>query len=121
MKQLNPQMIERVVQRFQSLGDGNRIRLLLRLQAGPCNVTTLTEALGVAQASVSKHLAVLRQAGLVEVQRRGTQAFYRVRDDSIFELCAIVCEGIVRQARQEQADLGLDERPPPRRRRVAVV
>jgi DNA-binding transcriptional ArsR family regulator len=121
MKQMNSQMIERVVQRFQAMADPNRIRLLLKLQGGPCNVTALTAALGVAQASVSKHLAVLRQVGLVEVERRGTQAFYQVRDDSIFGLCAIVCDGVMRQARQEQADLGLDERPSPRRRRASVV
>lgn len=103
----NSDIIPKVVERLAALADENRIRLLLRLRAGACNVSGLTEAMGISQASVSKHLGVLRQVGLVAVERAGNQAIYRVRDESVFELCGLVCDGVVRHLREEHAVLGL--------------
>jgi DNA-binding transcriptional ArsR family regulator len=102
---LRDPLIPKVVQRLRALADERRIRLLLRLGESPADVATLTDFLDIAQASVSKHLAVLRQAGLVEVERRGTRAVYRVRDQSIFDLCRIVCDGVLRFAHEEHAAL----------------
>jgi len=99
------ELIPKVVERMRALADENRIRLLLRLQATPANVTTLTAELGIAQASVSKHLAILKQVGLVEAARHGTQAVYRVRDQSVFDLCRLVCDGVVRFVEEEHAAL----------------
>src|SRR5689334_13575993 len=104
---LQPEMIPKVVDRLKALADENRIRLLLRLRDAPANVTALTAELGIAQASVSKHLAVLKQAGLVEAQRAGAQVVYRVRDESIFDLCNIVCDGVARFIQAEHAALQL--------------
>jgi len=104
-------MIGRVVERLRALADENRIRLLLRLKSSPANVSTLTQDLGIAQASVSKHLAILRQVGIVEVERKGTQAFYRVRDETIFGLCEIVCNGVIRYVEEEHAALTLPTTP----------
>lgn len=109
---MGDQMIGRVVERLRALADETRVRLLLRLKRGECNVTALSEELGVAQASVSKHLNVLRQSGLVAVRREGTQAIYGIRDKSVFELCKLVCDGVVRHAREEHAALGLADREP---------
>ncbi len=102
-----PELISKVVERFQALAEGNRIRLLLQLRAGECNVRTLTRRLGLAQASVSKHLAVLKRAGLVEARREGTQAIYRIHDASIYGLCRQVCDGVLRHLRNEQDVLRL--------------
>lgn len=111
--ELKPHMISRVVERLAALADESRIRLLLRLREGQANVSELTAALGIAQASVSKHLAVLRRAGLVDCQRRGTQSFFFIRDDSVFDMCRIVCDGVMRQVREEHAALGLGKRKRP--------
>ena len=105
--QVPSELIPRVVTRLKALADENRIRLLLLLKQGPANVSTLTGKLGIAQASVSKHLSILRHAGLLDVQRRGTQAVYSIRDQSIFDLCRIVCEGVVRFVDEEHAALNL--------------
>ena len=96
------QMLSRVADRLRALADENRLRLLLRLKDGPCNVSTLTRDLGIAQASVSKHLAILKQAGLVRAQRIGTQAVYRVHDPSVYAMCKLVCRGVVRHAREQR-------------------
>jgi DNA-binding transcriptional ArsR family regulator len=104
---LSPHLVSKVAERLRALADENRLRLLMRLREGPANVTTLSEALEIGQASVSKHLGVLRQVGLVAAQREGAQAIYHVHDESIFELCDLVCDGVVRHLEQEHAAAGL--------------
>ena len=104
---LKPELIPQVVARFAALADESRLRILMRLRQSPCNVTTLAGELGAAQASVSKHLSVLRQAGLVDVERQGTQAIYRIDDGSVFDMCQIVCDGVVRHLRSQMAAAGL--------------
>jgi len=117
MDKIRPELFPKVALRFAALADENRLRLLLRLKTAPANVTTLSDELGIAQASVSKHLAVLRQAGLLDVDRQGNQAFYSVRDQSVFDMCRIVCDGVVRFAQEEHAAMGLSA--PPRRAQKA--
>jgi DNA-binding transcriptional ArsR family regulator len=102
-----PELVGKVVERFKALADQSRIRLLLCLRRGECNVNTLTRELGLAQASVSKHLGVLKRAGLVEARRKGTQALYRVHDASIYELCKHVCDGVLSHLQEEHAALRL--------------
>jgi DNA-binding transcriptional ArsR family regulator len=104
---MQPELIGKVVERFKALADENRIRLLLCLRRGECNVMALTRELGLAQASVSKHLGVLKRVGLVEAKRKGTQAIYRVHDASIYELCRHVCDGVLSHLKEEHAALRL--------------
>jgi DNA-binding transcriptional ArsR family regulator len=107
LSEMSDALVARVVERLRALADPARIRLLMRLKRGPASVGELAELLAIGQPSVSKHLAVLRQAGLVDVERRGTSAIYVVRDQTLFDLCAIVCEGVTRHAREEHEALGL--------------
>jgi ArsR family transcriptional regulator len=63
------------------LADPTRLRLLSLIQGQPeqeACVCHLTEPLGVTQPTVSHHLKVLREAGLVEREQRGSWAYYRV-------------------------------------------
>src|SRR3954447_25543207 len=64
--------------RFKALADPARVGIVNLLSTGDevC-VCTLTEALGLAQPTVSHHLRLLREAGLVNVERRGTGSWYR--------------------------------------------
>jgi len=110
MKELSDEMVQRIAERFRGLADTTRIRILLRLQAGECNVSTLTTGLGVAQASVSKHLAVLRALGFVQVRREGAQAFCSIRDPALPQLCQLMCDGVTRHAQEQHAALGLPRR-----------
>jgi DNA-binding transcriptional ArsR family regulator len=100
--QFRAELLADVVERLKALADENRIRILMRLRDGECKVTSLAEELDIAQASVSKHLAILRQVGLVEVTRLGTTAWYRVKDQSVFEMCELVCGGVIRHLQEEQ-------------------
>jgi ArsR family transcriptional regulator len=62
---------------FKTFADPTRIRILRLLQAEELMVQELMEVLGMAQSRVSRHLAILRDAGLLRDRRDGTYVFYR--------------------------------------------
>ena len=64
------------------LGDEARLRLLRALSREALNVTELTAVLGLAQSGVSRHLRLLREAGLVVEERTGGFAWYRLAPDA---------------------------------------
>ncbi|HEV3484343.1 MAG TPA: metalloregulator ArsR/SmtB family transcription factor [Vicinamibacterales bacterium] len=63
---------------FRLLGDEARLRLLRLLEAERLNVTELTGILGIAQSGVSRHLGLLKEAGLVSEEREGGFTYYRI-------------------------------------------
>jgi ArsR family transcriptional regulator len=72
---------DRLATALKALADPARLRLLSLIQAQPASeacVCHLTEPLGLSQPTVSHHLKVLLQAGLVEREQRGSWAYYRV-------------------------------------------
>ena len=66
---------------FKALCDPNRIAILAKLAqcCEPCSVSQITECCPVDISVVSRHLAVLRDAGIVESEKRGKEVFYSVR------------------------------------------
>ncbi len=75
---------ERFAVMFKALGDPIRLRLaaLIAAQAEVC-VCDLTPEFDLADSTISHHLKVLRDAGLVGSQRRGTWVYYRVHPDAL--------------------------------------
>ena len=71
-------MLRAVVQVSKALADENRVRLLLALRRGERCACQLTELLGLAPSTVSKHLALLGQAGLVRSRREGRWMYFRL-------------------------------------------
>jgi ArsR family transcriptional regulator len=63
---------------YRLLGDEGRLRLLRALARERLNVTELTGVLGLAQSGVSRHLGLLKDAGLVEEERDGGFSYYRL-------------------------------------------
>jgi DNA-binding transcriptional ArsR family regulator len=90
-------LVELIAQRFRVIGEPMRIRLLDRLRDGDSSVGELGEALGTTQQNVSKHLAVLHQAGIVRREKRGNNAVYSIADRSVLGLCEQVCGGLRRR------------------------
>jgi DNA-binding transcriptional ArsR family regulator len=69
---------------FAALGDPVRLQIIARLcQQGPLPVVRLAEDSGISRQAVSKHLATLAHAGLVEGQRRGREHVWRLRPRSL--------------------------------------
>lgn len=103
---LTDEALEMVAARFRVLSEASRLRLLSALQEGERNVTELTGVTGLAQANVSRHLAVLADAGLVSRRKEGLNVIYAIADPTIFELCEHVCGSL--QRRLERAARALE-------------
>jgi len=78
---------------LKAIADPARLRLLSLIQAQPGSeacVCNLTEPLELSQGTVSHHLRVLREAGLVEREQRGSWAYYRVVPEALEALRALL-------------------------------
>ena len=98
----------------KALSDPSRVRTLMFLRGGELCVCQIIEMLGLAPSTVSKHMAVLHQAGLVESRKDGRWIFYRLpgEDADLRVLAAL---------RWVQADLAADGQITEDARRLAAV
>jgi DNA-binding transcriptional ArsR family regulator len=71
---------------WPALADSHRRAMLDALRDGPCSVGELTSRLGLSQPMTSKHLRVLRDAGLVVVRKQAQQRIYAVNSLRLTEL-----------------------------------
>jgi DNA-binding transcriptional ArsR family regulator len=96
---------------FQALAHPTRIAILEFLGQGELSAGALIEKLGLEQASVSQHLAVLRAKQLVSHRKAGNQVFYSVRDPIILEVLNLMRSYF--QAHLKEAMEMLDEMEKP--------
>lgn len=80
--------IDIAVQRFKALGDPTRLRILQVLADGDRCVCEVQEEVDVAANLLSHHLKVLREAGLVQAERRGRWVDYRLDADAVASVAA---------------------------------
>jgi len=86
---MEPEAAAEVARRFRALGDPTRVSIVNRLaSAGEVCVCDLTAAFDLSQPTISHHLRILRDAGLVDVERRGKWAYYRLATEAIDRLGA---------------------------------
>jgi DNA-binding transcriptional ArsR family regulator len=77
-----------VADTMQALATPSRVRILSRLDAGPCSVTELARDIEMEQSAVSQQLRVLRQQGLVVGERQRRQIIYALHDHHVGVLLA---------------------------------
>lgn len=81
----------RIAPMFKALGDPVRLRLMSMIASVPeACVCDLTGAFDVSAPTISHHLKVLREAGLIDGERRGTWVYYRVRPAALQALGALL-------------------------------
>ena len=86
---LDPADAAQLAERFRVLADPTRVAILNRLSgAGELCVCDLTSTFDLSQPTISHHLKILRDAGLVRARRRGTWAHYRLIPEAVNELRA---------------------------------
>jgi ArsR family transcriptional regulator, cadmium/lead-responsive transcriptional repressor len=73
---------------FRSLGDPARLMIVRRLAVGPARVTDLVSGLGLVQSTVSKHLACLRDCGLVVSEPEGRASVFRLAQPALADMLA---------------------------------
>lgn len=74
----------------KALNDPKRVLILMLLAESPQTVSELVATIGATQANVSQHLAVLRDRGIIEAQRDGSNVRYRLRYPEVVEALGIL-------------------------------
>jgi ArsR family transcriptional regulator len=89
---LDADRAESLAPMFKAMGDPVRLRLLSMIAAGGAEtcVCDLTDAFEVSGPTISYHLKTLRQAGLVDCERRGTWVYYWIRPEALREMSALL-------------------------------
>ncbi len=88
---LSDTALELIAARFRALSEPMRLRLLNLLMQGEHTVGQLVEASGSGQANVSKHLALLRDADMVGMRKKGMSTVCYIADPIVNELCEMMC------------------------------
>lgn len=88
----------------QALADPIRRQILLLLRGREATAGAIAACFKVSRPAVSRHLRVLREAGLVQDQPRGRERAYNLRLDALAELQAYLCELHAGQGWQERFD-----------------
>jgi len=85
-----PEEMDRMAARFRALGEPMRLRILQTVCKEPRSVNDIVAATGSTQANISKHLALLTTAGILEREKDGQRVFYGVKDKLAVKLCELV-------------------------------
>lgn len=96
---------------FRALGDGNRLTLLSALarRGDAASVGELGACCSVDLSVVSRHLSVLRSAGVLEATRRGKQVFYRARLRKLARTLRSIADALDRCCTNEASEVGKGE------------
>jgi DNA-binding transcriptional ArsR family regulator len=105
---LTPTLIQEVTQLHgdfcSALADSTRLLLLYALADGPRNVGELTQDVGAPQPTISRHLKILRDRGLVTATRQGMTVQYSLGDERIIKVLDTL-RNIMRDGIQRRAEL----------------
>lgn len=85
----------------QAIGQPTRLKIVHSLREGEKSVGELEEMTGCTQAIVSRHLGVLRQAGILIAERRGTGVYYHIANPKIMTVCDLMREVLAEQISQQ--------------------
>lgn len=100
-RNLTEDALDQIARRFSALSEPMRLRLIHALFDGEKSVNTLVELSGGTQANVSRHLQHLASAGVLARRKEGLQVFYAIGDETIFDLCELVCGSLEKQAAKQ--------------------
>jgi DNA-binding transcriptional ArsR family regulator len=87
----------------KTLSNPMRLRIINELQDGEMTVGALAKKLGIRQAHLSQHLAVLRQRGVVKTRRDGPNIYYGISNPKIVKACSLIREVLLEQLQKDQS------------------
>ncbi len=93
----------------KALAHPSRLMMLDLLGKSEMSVTEITKAVGADQSTVSKHLAILKDAGLIGVRKEGTANYYRVTSRCLGGLFTCLKAMVVSDVKRRQASLFASE------------
>ena len=80
------QEIEKVSRIFKLLSDATSLKIVLTLEQGERNVTSIAEVVQMEQSAVSHQLKLLKDNRMVKARREGKTVFYRLDDQHVFDI-----------------------------------
>ncbi|NLC71044.1 MAG: winged helix-turn-helix transcriptional regulator [Desulfuromonadaceae bacterium] len=83
---------DREAEMLKVLGHPIRLKIVTGLMSRTCNVKRIWECLGLPQATVSQHLALLKNKGIIEGQRDGVEVFYSVVSEKVKKIILAINE-----------------------------
>ncbi len=92
---LSPAQAEQIAPVLKALADPVRLRLMSLVashEGGEACVCDLTAAFALSQPTISHHLKVLHEAGLLQRSKRGTWVYYRARPEALADLAALMSD-----------------------------
>ncbi len=93
------------------LGSASRIRIIEALREGERSVGELSETLGLRQANVSQHLAVMRSKGVLKTRKVGTSIYYSVSNPMIDQACDLMRQVLLEQLKENEKLVSLVSYP----------
>jgi len=93
----------------RAMGNPLRMEIVHLLRSGPLNVNDIASTVEQHQATVSRNLTILRNAGIVVTQRDGNNNLYQVANPKLVEVCDLMREVLIEQTDQRSKLLDLNE------------
>ena len=94
MRETNIPLLQAKARVFKALGHPTRLYIVEKLSKGECCVCAFADAISADLSTVSKHLSVLKQAGIVEDEKRGLQVFYHLKIPCVLNFMECVEDAI---------------------------
>ena len=101
-KKLDRDSLEKVARVFSAFSDATRLAILQELMSGSRTVGELVEEVGGSQGNVSRQLAMLHEAGLLNRSKEGNRVSYSIADEMVNQMCELVCEKLNRDSRESR-------------------
>lgn len=106
---MNIAMILELAEFFKILSEPVRLELLLALRERELTVGDLTSLTGTTTANVSKHLTMMKKAGLLERRKVGTLVYYSLRNETVFGICDCICNDIRSRYEDKRSSIAIDQ------------
>ncbi len=87
---MDAQKLNRRAVIFKAMAHPSRLLIMEILAAGPASVTELTLAVGDTMSTVSRHLSILKSAGIIDSQRCANQILYSLKIPCVLEFCQCI-------------------------------
>jgi ArsR family transcriptional regulator len=87
---MSPDELGQIAGRFKMLGEPMRLKILQAVCKSPRTVNDIVTVTGSTQANVSKHLALLATAGILQREKDGQCVYYGMKDKLVVQLCELV-------------------------------
>jgi DNA-binding transcriptional ArsR family regulator len=96
-------LLEAAARRFRALGVPSRLRILNALMDGSLGMSKLAEATGLEQSNLSRQVTELEREGCVVRRREGRSVEVEIADQTLRELCALVCGALTKTTRRAKS------------------